>query len=487
MLGPRLVVAGTHSGVGKTTVTTGLLAALRRAGTRVAAAKVGPDFIDPSYHAAATGRPGHNLDAWISGAGAIAPLAAMASRGADVLLIEGVMGMFDGAADPDPVDSPPSSTTANAWQAGLLDEGSTAHIARLLDAPVVLVVDAGALAGSVAAIVHGYRTLDPWVDVAGVVLNHVASEGHERMLRDALAPLDVPVLGALPTDEAFIWRDRHLGLVPVVEHPTVVSHSIDRLAAVVARHIDLAAVMALARRAPQRSIDPVPPSRHVVPPNHEPPRVAVAAGPAFSFSYPENNDRLTQAGAELVAFDPLVDETLPQRSAGLVVGGGFPETYAEDLGANRPLLADVRQRALRTPRPQCAASSGASTSPLVIWAECGGLLWLSRTLDGHQLCDVIPAEARMTDQLTIGYRRATALLDTPLAPAEGALRGHEFHRTAINPPGGALRLTSRFGCADAGHGSPTLLASYLHLHLGADPAPAERFVETCIASMDARA
>ena len=205
-LGPRLVVAGTHSGVGKTTVATGLVAALRAAGHRPAAAKVGPDFIDPGYHALASGRPPRNLDAWLCGEAAIRPLAARAGSGADLLVVEGVMGLFDGAADG--------------------RASSTADVARLLDAPVVLVVDAGAMAGSVAAVVHGFATLDPGVAVAGVILNRVGSDGHETLLREALAPLRLPVLGALRRYDRLTWRDRHLGLVPVAEHPDEVGRAL---------------------------------------------------------------------------------------------------------------------------------------------------------------------------------------------------------------------------------------------------------------------
>ncbi|MGH9153190.1 MAG: cobyrinate a,c-diamide synthase, partial [Acidimicrobiales bacterium] len=211
VLPPRLVVAGTSSGVGKTTVATGLMAAFRRRGVRVAGAKVGPDFIDPGYHALATGRPGRNLDAWICGASAVPPLAGRAGRGADLLVVEGVMGLFDGAAD--------DGATA-----------STAHVARLLDAPVVLVVDASSMSGSVAALVHGFATFDPRLRLAGVVLNRVGGDGHEVMLREALAPLGAPVLGVLRRDPAWAWRDRHLGLVPVAEHPGDVARSLDALA-----------------------------------------------------------------------------------------------------------------------------------------------------------------------------------------------------------------------------------------------------------------
>jgi len=441
-LGPRLAVAGTHSGVGKTTVATGIMAALARRGLAVAPAKVGPDFIDPGYHAAATGRPPRNLDAWICGETSIGPLAVQAGAGSDILVIEGVMGLFDGA--------------------GADGTASTASVAVALAAPVVLVVDAAAMSGSVAAVVHGFRTFDRRVDLAGVILNRVAGEGHEALLRAALEPSGIAVLGVLPRHDELAWRDRHLGLVPVVEHPAEVRHRLDRLAAIVAAHVDLDAVVAAAASAPPLPAAPPPPARPVARV-----RLAVAAGPAFSFLYTDNVERLTQAGAEIAHFDPLVDPALPGPVDGLVVGGGFPEVYGEALAANRPLLDDVARRV---------------RDGLPTWAECGGLLWLARSLDGRPMAGVVPGDATMTDRLTLGYRTAQVEVDTPLAFAGGALRGHEFHYSQLRPSGSALLLSGRDGERPEGYGSPTLLATYLHLHLGVDPGPAERFVATAAGS-----
>jgi cobyrinic acid a,c-diamide synthase len=438
-LGPRVVIAGTHSGVGKTTFATGLMAALHRRGDRVAPAKVGPDFIDPGYHALATGRVPRNLDAWICGEDRVAPLAAKAADGADVLVVEGVMGLFDGAAEP---GAP----------------ASTAHVARLLDSPVVLVVDASAMSGSVAALVHGYTTFDPSLRIAGVVLNRVGSPGHETMLRDALAPLGVPVLGTLARADELAWRDRHLGLVPVVEQPDAVEKSLELLADAVDASCDLDAISAVARAAPRRIVDEAPAARPTATA-----RVAVAGGPAFGFTYPDNLELLEQAGAELVPFDPRADAALPGDVDAVYAGGGFPEVFVEELAANGPLLADVYDRVSRG---------------LVTWAECGGLLWLSRSLDGHALCGAIDAEGHMGDRLTLGYRRARAGVDTPIAPAGAELRGHEFHYSSLEPPGDALTMSGRSGEQRAGFASPRLLASYLHLHLAADPRIAERFVAT---------
>jgi cobyrinic acid a,c-diamide synthase len=438
-LGARVVIAGTHSGVGKTTVATGLMAALARRGRRVAAAKVGPDYIDPGYHALATGRPGRNLDPWMSGVDAIAPLAGRATVGADVLVVEGVMGLFDGAADGTPA--------------------STADVAVLLGAPVVLVVDTSALSQSVAALVHGYATANEGRgNVGGVILNRVASDGHEALLREALAPLGIPVLGAVRRDDALTWRDRHLGLVPVAEEPMVIGASLDRLATVIERSCDLAAVEGLAATGPALTVADPPAARPTARV-----RLAVAAGPAFTFTYRDNVEALEQAGAELVAFDPLRATELPPGIDGLVVGGGFPEVYGAELAANRPLLASIATHVRRS---------------LPTWAECGGLLWLARALDGHPMAGVVEADATLTQRLTLGYRTATVCRTNPVAPAGAVLRGHEFHYSTVTPAGNALRLASRFHTSTAGHATATLLASYLHLHLGGDPRPAERFVAT---------
>jgi cobyrinic acid a,c-diamide synthase len=441
-LGSRLVVAGTHSGVGKTTVATGLMSALARRGVAVASAKVGPDFIDPGYHALATGRPPRNLDTWMCGTSALAPLAARAAAPAELLVVEGVMGLFDGAA----------------FGAADGASGSTAEVATLLDAPVVLVVDASAMSTSVAALVHGYARFDDDLCVAAVVLNRVGSPGHEVLLREALEPLAIPVMGALPRDDALGWRERHLGLVPVVEQRPDVERSLATLAAIIERHCDVPGLLRLARSAPRRRTPSLARARRT-----GTARVAVAGGSAFSFAYPDNLERLEEAGAELIVFDPAGDDALPDGITALYAGGGFPEVFLEALAANTPLLADVRRKV---------------AGGLVTWAECGGLLWLAHSLDGRPLAGVVPAVGRMTDRLTLGYRRASVVAPTPVAGPGTELRGHEFHYSVLDPPGDALELEGRFGAGPAGFATPRLLASYLHVHLGADPAPAERLVAT---------
>ena len=287
---PRIVIAGTSSGAGKTTVACGLIGALRARGRVVQGYKVGPDYIDPSYHALASGRPGRNLDAFLSGPELIAPLVRHGEGGADIAVVEGVMGLFDGAS-------------------GRGELASTAHVAKLLDAPVLLVVDAASMARSAAAIVHGYRTFDPDVQVAGVIFNRVGSDHHEQLLREALGDLGVPVLGALRRDDGVATPERHLGLVPAHEREAQARAALATLAAAAERYIDLEAVERLARSAPPHdgpAWSPEPAGGAVAGA-----RIAIASGPAFSFHYRENLELLEAAGAELQPFDPLSDEAMP--------------------------------------------------------------------------------------------------------------------------------------------------------------------------------
>ncbi|MCW1093256.1 cobyrinate a,c-diamide synthase [Streptomyces sp. RS2] len=464
---PRLVIAAPSSGSGKTTVATGLMAALTGRGLAVSPHKVGPDYIDPGYHALATGRVGRNVDAYLCGAELVAPLFLHGARGCDIAVVEGVMGLYDGAA-------------------GEGELASTAQVAKLLRAPVVLVVDASSQSRSVAALVHGFVSWDPEVRIGGVILNKVASDRHEGLLREAVDSVGVPVLGVLRRAPQVDVPARHLGLVPVAERGSAAVDAVTAMGAQVAAGCDLEALVGLARAAGPlpgglRPLDPpglCPPSPHArmrsrggtpIPSRSvkkSKPRVAVAGGAAFTFSYAEHAELLAAAGAEVVTFDPLRDEELPEGTAGLVIGGGFPEVYASELSANEGLRKSVAELAL----------SGAPVA-----AECAGLLYLCRELDGLPMCGVLDASARMSERLTLGYRDAVAVSDSALAGAGTRMRGHEFHRTVVEPGAGAapawgMRAPERRveGFVERG-----VHASYLHTHWAAEPGVARRFVERC--------
>ncbi|WP_406719271.1 cobyrinate a,c-diamide synthase [Streptomyces althioticus] len=486
---PRLVVAAPASGSGKTTVATGLMAALSARGMAVSPHKVGPDYIDPGYHALATGRVGRNLDAYLCGAELVAPLFAHGARGCDIAVVEGVMGLFDGAS-------------------GEGELASTAQVAKLLRAPVVLVVDASAQARSVAALVHGFVSFDPEVRVGGVILNKVASDRHEAVLREALEAVGVPVLGVLRRGAVVETPSRHLGLVPVAERAADAVAAVEAMGAMVAEGCDLAGLVALASSAgplvgaawdagealvsspppplpsptlgsaraggPPSSLGAAPPDPPVGPGGPRPQTpdgleravVALAGGAAFSFSYAEHAELLTAAGADVVTFDPLRDEELPEGTSGVVIGGGFPEVYASELSANEALRKQIAELA-------------ASGTPVA--AECAGLLYLCRELDGMPMCGVLDASARMSERLTLGYRDAVAVSDSVLAVAGTRMRGHEFHRTVVEPGAGAspawgVRVPERRieGFVEGG-----VHASYLHTHWASAPGVARRFVERC--------
>ncbi|MEW2496403.1 cobyrinate a,c-diamide synthase [Streptomyces nodosus] len=441
---PRLVVAAPSSGSGKTTVATGLMAAFAGRGLAVSPHKVGPDYIDPGYHALATGRTGRNLDAYLCGPELIGPLFLHGAQGCDLAVVEGVMGLYDGAA-------------------GEGELASTAQVAKLLRAPVVLVVDASSQSRSVAALVHGFASWDPEVRIGGVILNKVASDRHEELLRRAMDESGVPVLGVLRRARALDTPSRHLGLVPVAERRTEAVEAVAAMAARVREGCDLEALLALARSAGRPAGEPWEPP---VVPTAGRRVVAVAGGPAFTFSYAEHTELLSAAGAEVVPFDPLRDERLPEGTGALVIGGGFPEVYAAELSANEPLRREVA----------ALAGSGAPVA-----AECAGLLYLCRELDGRPMCGVLDAEARMSERLTLGYRDAVAVSDSALAVAGTRMRGHEFHRTVVEPDAGpapawGVRAPAR---RVEGFVHQGVHASYLHTHWAAEPGVARRFVERC--------
>lgn len=438
---PAVVISAPSSGSGKTTVASGLMAALRQAGHRVAPFKVGPDFIDPGYHALATGRPGRNLDPVLVGAELIGPLYRHGSDDADIAVVEGVMGLFDGRIDE---------------QFLMPALGSTAQVAALLGAPVVLVIDSRGQSQSIAALLHGFSTLERTVGVGGVILNKVGSPRHEQVLRQACESVGVPVLGSVPRRDELAVPSRHLGLVTAVEHDEAQA-AVAAMAALIGRHVDVAAVAALARSAV--GAQPWSPQQAVGEPIGGRPVVAVAGGKAFSFGYAERDELLRAAGAELVEFDPRV-ETLPAGAAALVLPGGFPEQYAADLAANIAVRRQIAEISASAP----------------VHAECGGLTYLMDDLDGHPMCGVLAGSARFTPKLTLGYRDAVAAADSAMFTAGQRVLGHEFHRTTVEftePVQAAWLLgpTVGDGALKAG-----VHASYLHTHPAAQPAAIRRFV-----------
>ncbi len=444
---PAVVIAAPASGSGKTTVATGLMGALRRAGQRVAPFKVGPDFIDPGYHALAALRPGRNLDPVLVGEQLIGPLYRHGSHGADIAVVEGVMGLFDGRI-----------TEGAAGTA----QGSTAQVAALLGAPVVLVVDARGQSHSIAALLHGFSTFDQSVRIAGVILNRVGSPRHEEVLRQACDHAGVPVLGAIPRADELAVPSRHLGLVTAVEHGERARAAVDAMTELVSRHVDLAGVAAAAAsRVTDQPWNPV-----AAEPVAEDVTVALAAGKAFSFGYTEHREMLSAAGADIVEFDPLTDP-LPERAAALVLPGGFPEQFGTDLSAN----AIVRQQI------RALAASGAP-----VQAECAGLTYLVDDLDGYPMCGVLSGSARFTERLTLGYREAVAVAESPLHAIGDRTMGHEFHRTTVAfgndyPPAWMFAGGIGDGAVDRG-----VHASYLHTHPAAHREAVTRFVSAAATS-----
>jgi cobyrinic acid a,c-diamide synthase len=438
---PRLVVAAPASGHGKTTIATGLMAALNRRGHEVSCHKVGPDYIDPGYHALATGRPGRNLDPHLVGEERLVPLLLHGARGADIAIVEGVMGLYDG-------------------QIGGNGFASTAHVATATRTPVVLVVDISHASRSIAAVVQGMVAFDPTVRIVGVIVNKAGSARHATEVLDALESTGLPVLGVIQRDDGIVAPSRHLGLVPADERDDA-AHALDRLAEQVAERIDLDHLLALARSAPDLDAEPWDPAAEVTPAGTGRPVVAMAGGRAFTFRYAETEELLRAAGCDVVTFDPLTDQRLPAGTAGLYLGGGFPEVHAAGLAANAPL-----RHALRT-----AVDAGMPTV-----AECAGLLYLCRTVDGVPMVGALDVDAVMTPRLTLSYRTAIVPVDQLGGMAGARVTGHEFHRTALVDPA-ADHPAWLVGGQPHGFGSPTLSASYLHTHWAGHPRLAQRFAD----------
>ena len=446
---PRLVIAAPASGHGKTTVATGLMGALGATGLKVAGFKVGPDYIDPGYHALATSRPGRNLDPFLCGEDQMAPLllhGAQTPEPADVAIIEGVMGLFDG-------------------KIGREGYASTAHVASLVRAPVIMVLDISAMSRTAAAIVHGLNTFDSNIQLSGVIINKAGSNRHAAEIVAALQATGLEVLGVLPRDAGIEIPSRHLGLVPAAERAEA-AEAVAQLSRRISDHVALESIMSIAQAAPTLEAESWSADQHVRPPSEARPVVAIAAGRAFSFRYAETDELLRAAGCQPVIFDPSSAEQLPTGTAGLYLGGGFPEVHAMELSANDSLRNEIR----------AAIKDGMPTV-----AECAGLLYLCRNLNGLPMVGAIKTDAIMTERLTLGYRTVVADHDHLLACDGAQVAGHEFHRTTVEPslgPAAAWLFDGEpagFSLDPAGSGCNTLHASYLHLHWAGYPELAQRF------------
>jgi cobyrinic acid a,c-diamide synthase len=446
------MIAATGSGTGKTTATIGLIAALRARGLTVAAFKCGPDYLDPTYHARVSGGVSHNLDGWMMGREAVTATFSRAARHADIAIIEGMMGLFDGASP-------------------IADEGSSAEIAKWLAAPVILVTDASGMARTVAAVAHGFAHFDPAVRLAGLICNRVGSRGHLDLLR--AASREVPVLGGLPDHAAAAFPERHLGLFSANEKHVPLGF-LDAWGRLASEWFDLDAMIAIARSAP--SMDPVAINGDVEPHTGAPRcRIGVGLDEAFHFYYEDNLRRLETLGAEIVNFSPVRDREIPAVD-GLYFGGGYPEALAHELSSNRSMIESVRAFAARG-------------GPL--YAECGGLMYLTRAirnLDGESfpMAGLIDAVAVMHDRLqAIGYVEVETVAHSILGPPGLRFRGHQFRYSTLEPlPVGieyAYAVRPKWGSElTEGYRAGNLLASYVHAHWSSNPGAAAGLVESCV-------
>ncbi|MGK7915893.1 MAG: cobyrinate a,c-diamide synthase [Prochloraceae cyanobacterium] len=455
-----VVIAGDRSGTGKTTVTLALLSFLSSKGQKVQSFKVGPDYIDPMFHSAIAGSPCRNLDPLLTSETYVQSCFVRHCQGADYALVEGVMGLFDGI----------SSLTKDKGQ--ITDFASTAHIARLLKLPVLLVIDCSRLSGSVAAIAHGYCSLDPRVKIAGVILNRVGSDRHLELLQNALEPLQLSILGVLHRHQNITIPDRHLGLIPTAEINQL-DNIFDRLAQLARDCFNWEKLLPLLEISSQTSSVSPPHPLTPSPPYPLTP-IALASDRAFNFYYQDNLDILEQLGAQLIPWSPLEDDNLPAGVRGLYFGGGFPEVFAQQLAENKSALNAVRT----------AIKAGMPT-----YAECGGLMYLCQQLidfadRAWQMVGVLPATAAMAKNLTLGYRQATALNNSLLFSSGEKIWGHEFHRSQLTTNSDQPLFTtrgvqSRAAVSREGWQLDRLHASYIHLHFGEYSFYLQRFLQHC--------
>jgi cobyrinic acid a,c-diamide synthase len=486
-----LVIAGERSGAGKTTVTIALLAFLIRRGLNVQSFKVGPDYIDPMFHTFVTGRPCRNLDAILTSESYVQKCFARHIRDVDCALVEGVMGLFDGVSRRKKEEGRRKKEEGKEEHNYDFSFASTAHVAALLNLPVLLVIDCSRMSGSVAAIAHGFRSFDKNLNFAGLVLNRVASDRHLELLTDALEPLNLPVLGVLRRDEAVTIPDRHLGLVPAQELPNLHA-AIDKLADLAAVSFDweqLLPMLATTANGGGEGSEQLL-GRYSLPSVNLTQkddvvnslgkqfgvRIAVARDRAFNFYYQDNLDLLEELGAELVFWSPVDDAVFPENVQGLYFGGGFPEVFAKELSGNG-LIRDAVKTAIFAGMPT--------------YAECGGLMYLCDSIvdfDGNswEMVGVLQAAAEMGKRLTLGYREAVVVRDSSVLVVGDEVCGHEFHRSHLTvEPTSPVYHSWRYGKrgevaqVDEGWGVCQVHASYLHLHWGARPDIPVRFLQRC--------
>ena len=448
---PRIVIAATQSGSGKTTIVTGVLFALAKLGYNVQSYKIGPDYIDPGYHELASGKPGHNLDTWLVPTEKINSIFYKTAQKSDIAIIEGVMGLYDG---------------------GRKGISSTAALAKQLQAPVVLVIDVKSMGDSAAAIALGFKLYDPDVDFAGVILNRLGSENHKRMITDALQRLDIPVLGAIYRKEDMKMPERHLGLTPIGE--TNAANTVQIIGETIAEQVDVKRLYEIAQKAPslkeiENTVRSAPYSL----------RIAVAKDEAFSFYYPESLAVLERMGAQIIFFSPLQDKEIPPAD-GLIIGGGFPEMFVDQLIANSSMQQSLIQ----------AAKQG-----LPIYAECGGFMYLTKEIidftgKSFAMLGLIPASCKMNDTLqTVGYIEAKALQDTMICEKNSILQGHEFHFSSMVLPENKIvdfpwafefTKTRNNMTYKSGYAKDNITGSYLHIHFAGNTKAAACFIKKCL-------
>lgn len=453
MIHRRLVIAGTGSGVGKTTLTIGLMAALRNKGYAVQGFKCGPDYIDPSYHTAVTGRVSRNLDSWMLSNDIVKEIFCRGSKDADISIIEGVMGLYDG-----------KNSRSN--------EGSTADISMILDAPIILVVNCQSMARSAAAIVKGFQCLTPDIQIVGVIANKVGSEGHYKIVKEAIEQeCNVPVLGFLKREDVIEIPERHLGLIPSIERGEL-EPLFDSLAELIATHIDLDKLIELSSGKPVTYKETLFPSIQKT----KQVKIAIAKDVAFNFYYPENLELLEAYGAEIEFFSPLAGDYVPIDADGLYIGGGFPEEFAEQLMRNQEVMASIVQ---------------SITGGMPTLAECGGFMYLSEAIEDTQgtsypMIGLVPGKVKMQRKLAaLGYREVTGNVGNFLLGSQDHAKGHEFHYSVFQANEGqtiqpAYETKGLRGIKQDGYMNFNLIAGYTHFHFGSAPDMVQRWIDQCV-------